>query len=404
MGSEGSPHRWDLWLTGAALAVALALVMLAAAADRAFEGRHALALEGRILGLAHRVEAELREAGPPAAEEILARALDEEATGLVVGLALVAANGVQFEVGASQPQPAAGAVTRDVNLFLGRVWRMATPGPGIGGHPGRRTLRITADPSALAQPTNERLLLPATALVGAGLVALSLLGGRLLMRRERAERGAAQRRRLEGLARAGAGLAHQLRTPLATIKGSCQLLLESAGGEAGERRLRGALEQSERMERLLGQLLDYARPPDPEPGSVELEAVARELEARDPRVTVELAAGLTARVDPEHLWQILDNLLANALAAGADGSAVEVSAAARGQRVELRIGDRGPGPGDDPESLFEPYLTRRADGTGLGLPIARALAEANGGTLVLAARAGGGAEAILSLPPAEAAP
>ncbi|MCP3956923.1 MAG: HAMP domain-containing histidine kinase [bacterium] len=392
-------RRWDLWLTAAGLAVAVALITLAAAADRAFGERHALALEGRILGLAHRVENQLRETGPAGAEEILARALREETSGLVVRLALEGSEGTQLEVGETEPGTA--VAVRDVDLYLGRVWRMSTPGAGMGGHPGRRVLRITADPSALAQPTTERLLLPATALVGGVLIALSLLGGRLLTRRELAEAGAAQRRKLEGLARAGAGLAHQLRTPLATIKGSCQLLLEGTSGDAGERRLRVALEQSERMERLLGQLLDYARPPEPEPAAVDLAAVARELEVRDPRVAADLAAGLAARVDPEHLRQILDNLVANALAVSPDDSTVEIGAAARDRSLDLRIGDRGPGPGNDPESLFEPYVTRRADGTGLGLPIARALAEANDGTLILTPRAGGGTDAVLSLPRAE---
>ena len=82
-------------------------------------------------------------------------------------------------------------------------------------------------------------------LAGVGLVALALLGGRLLVRHERAERSAAERRRYESLARAGAGLAHQLRTPIATIKGSCQLLLEDCPPER-RRRLGTVLEETER--------------------------------------------------------------------------------------------------------------------------------------------------------------
>ena len=64
----------------------------------------------------------------------------------------------------------------------------------------------------------------------------------------------------------------------------------------------------------------------------------------------------------------------------------------------LFVRDRGVGPGEDPEHLFEPYVSGRASGTGLGLPIARTLAEANGGTLRLSERAGGGCEAALTLP------
>ena len=64
------------------------------------------------------------------------------------------------------------------------------------------------------------------------------------------------------------------------------------------------------------------------------------------------------------------------------------------------MSDRGPGPGEDPEKLFEPYVTRRTDGTGLGLPIARALAEAGEGTLHLETGASGGCVAVLRLPAA----
>jgi signal transduction histidine kinase len=400
MVESGAFRRWDLWLTVTGLGVALALVLLAATADRAYEDRHALVLDGHFLALAHRVEAELRDGGPRVARDVLTRAVAEEKPGLVVALALVGARGVDVEV---EESSSAGPVeTREVDLYLGRKWRDATPSPGIEGHPGRRILRITTDPTVATQPLSERLLLPSTAATGLVVMALALLGGRLLMRRERVERSRAERRRMEGLARAGAGLAHQLRTPLATIKGSCQLLIESCE-EAGEGRLQVVLEQAERMERLLGKLLDYARPPRAEPAAVELGAAAGEVAAADPRVSVSVAPGLVTRFDPEHLRQILENLVENALAASPDGSPVDIQAHPRGGRIEVTVGDRGAGPGPDPETFFEPYLTRRPDGTGLGLPIARALAEAGGGRLELAPRPGGGTLAVLTLPRVEGA-
>ena len=71
--------------------------------------------------------------------------------------------------------------------------------------------------------------------------------------------------------------------------------------------------------------------------------------------------------------------------------------------VRIAVVDRGPGPGAAPERHFEPYVTARADGTGLGLPIARTLAEANGGSLTLHEAPGGGCEAVLLLPASGAA-
>ncbi len=414
-------RRLDLWLPAAGLVVASALVVLGAAATRALEDRHTVALDGRLLRLAQQVERELRESGPELADEVLGERLTG-AAGLAAGLAGLDATGQQLH----QAGHVSVRDTRDVDLHLGRFWHQGAGQPGAGfggtgpgagrlglgrqgGMPGRRVLRIAVDPAALGQAASERLLLPVTVFSGIVLAALSLLGGRLLTRQQHEQQTAAERRRLEVLARAGAGLAHQLRTPLATIKGSCQLLLEDAG-ETGGRRLQTAVSQAERMEKMLQRLLDYARPPGAEPAAVDLAAAARELAELDPRrLRPRVEPGLAAQVDPEHLHEILTNLADNALRAsgvpeeGPGNGTVEVTAAAAGRSVEIRVADRGGGPGDDPESLFEPYVTRRADGTGLGLPIARALAEANDGRLHLEARPGGGTAAVLRLPRAEVA-
>ncbi len=386
----GSVRRPDVWLPVAGMVVASALIVLGAAASRALEDRHAVALEGRTLRLAQQIERELREGGPAAVEDVLGQQF-AGATGLVVGLALLDnAGNLQARVGELPADE-----TWDVDLHLGRVWHGTVR--QRGGMSGRRVLRIAIDPAARGQAASERLLLPVTVFSGLVLAALSALGGRLLERQQREQQNLAMQRRLEGLARAGAGLAHQLRTPLATIKGSCQLLLER---HSDEQRLQAVVSQTERMETMLQQLLDYARPPAAEPAEVDLELAVRELANFDAeRVRPRVATGLEAWVDPEHLREILSNLIDNGLRVSDD--AVDVGAEAEGRGVEIRITDRGPGPGDDPESLFEPYVTRRADGTGLGLPIARSLAEANGGRLELVARLGGGTSAVLRLPRAE---
>ncbi len=386
-------RRPDVWLPIAGMVVATGLVVLGVAASRAHTDRHALALEGQALRLAQQIERQLRESGPEAAEVVLDQQLSGAAT-LATGLALLDfAGNVQQQVG-----ELSGAGTRDVELHLGRVWH-------VGALPGRRMLRITINPAAFGRASSERLLLPVTVFSGLLLAVLSALGGRLLAHQRREQQNAARRRRLEGLARAGAGLAHQLRTPLATIKGSCQLLLETEADASEEKggiaakRLQAVVSQTERMETLLQQLLDYARPPDAEPTAVDLGAVAHEIAEIDTqRVHPVADSGPMAWVDPEHLRAILDNLVDNALRLS-DGE-VEISAEAEGRSITIRVADRGPGPGDDPESLFEPYVTRRADGTGLGLPIARALAEANSGRLKLVHRPGGGTLAELQLPKA----
>lgn len=394
--------RWDLLLPAVALAVATLLVALAALAGYAFRDREALALDGRIFGLAHRVELALREQGEGEAERILEEVL-RAAGPEVRGVAVQDVDGVtRARSGDTDPR----LPVRRVDIFVGPQGARPGPGPrgsgprgsGPRGQRGRRTVVVHLDPRAASPPLSVRYLPHASVAVGLGLVVLAVLGGRLLVRQRREAAMEARTRRLEALGLAGAGLAHQLRNPLATIKGSCQLLEERLADPHLAERLRATVAQADRMDRMLATLLDFARPPQPEPRSLALGEVLGELERRHAALRVVGGKGLVVRADPEHVLQILENLAANALAAAPDDDAVEIAATRAGEVVEVRVRDRGPGPGDDPERLFQPYVTTRADGTGLGLPIARALAEANGGTLFLHEREGGGCAAVLTLP------
>lgn len=418
--SRSPAPRWDLILPVAALVVAVVLVVLGIVTRSARSERRALTLEGRLNRVAREVEVALREAAPDRAEEVLDRTLGSSGD-LLRGLVLMRPDG-RVQADAGEPT---GPGSLEVDLFLGPGGHGPEPlfgspgrGRGAGGGAGigrnRRVLRLVPTTDALRPPWAERLLLPVLVLAASGLVGLSVVGGRLLVRRQREVVLEAERQRLEGLARAGAGLAHQLRTPLATIQGTSQLLLERRAETDDAPSLRRILEQARRMDRLLGDLLDYARPTGAEPRAVAVGGVAAELAEVDPRLRSEVEPSLNVRADPEHLRQILVNLVDNALAAepgddsGTDPGPVELSArrvGPSGETVEITVADRGPGPGDDPERLFEPYVTGRADGTGLGLPIARALARANGGEVALAPRPGGGTVATLRLPgaPAETA-
>jgi signal transduction histidine kinase len=395
-GTETTRRRTRI-LVLAGLAVAIALVFLAATADHALRERHALTLAGRVITLAHETEAELRRVGPQGASAALAAALDRWHGDGVDGLALVDDTGVNARVGNDLPDGEAGPLSRTIHVYLGRGWKDVEPQGGIAGHAGQRLLRVTLSATALEPPVAERLLLPATTFAGLALVALAMFGGRQLVRSELAQRGAVERRRIEGLARAGAGLAHQLRTPLATIKGSAQLLLERSGCTGEERRLRSILEQIERMEGLLTHLLDYARPPAPEPSEVNLSSLLGDVTSLAPQIEIAMPRDLVAWADPDHLLAILGNLIDNARRVSPAATPIRIAGGESSGRVVVTVSDRGPGPGDNPEALFEPYSTGRADGTGLGLPIARALAEANGGTLELRTGDDGGAQAVLEL-------
>jgi len=247
-------------------------------------------------------------------------------------------------------------------------------------------------------PLPIRFLLPFSVVVGLGLFALAVLGGRLLIRQQHEAEVESDRRRLQALGRAGAGLAHQLRNPLATIKGSAQLLEEILKDHESRNRAGTIVTQADRMDRMLGTLLDFARPPAPEISTVDLCHALSELTRDVARVRVDVPASTTVDVDPDHLDHIVENLLSNALLHSPNDSIVEISGHTIGGQVEIQISDRGPGPGDEPEELFQPYVTHRPDGAGLGLTIARTLAEANGGRLTLVSRQDGGSTAVLILP------
>jgi signal transduction histidine kinase len=398
--------RWDLFLPLIAAGVAGMMMALAFLSLYAFRQREALALDGRIFGLAHDAELRLRESGREAPgkmlEEILAEGQPE-----VLGLVLSDPNGAVLATAGSETNDFG---SRTVDLFVGPGLRGGSepPGPpperwtrGQAAGPrgrGRLVLEFILDPSAGSPPWVIRLLLPAAIAVSVGLIGLAFLGGRLLVRQRYDALREAQQRRLEALARAGAGLAHQLRTPLATIKGSCQLMSEQLEQSPQRARLQTAINQAKRMERMLEMLLDFARPPAQQPQATEIPGLLQDVAAHRSRVQLGRIDEAIVNADPEHLAQIIDNLVDNAEAFSTTGEPVEIATILERDRIEIIVADRGPGPGPDPEELFQPYVTTRADGTGLGLAIARTLAEANNGNVTLRTREGGGCEAVLTLP------
>jgi len=389
-GTNVAGFRWNTMLPVVAASVGAMLVFLAALAGHAFRQREAMALEGRVLGLA---------TDP---QTILDQFWSETAAGSIHGLMLEDPQGTTL---AKVGETDLSSPPRMIDLFIGppgggrgRPWFGPPSGkPGQRGAHGRKQLLVFLDEHAGSPPLPVRLLLPASVIVAFSLLGLAVLGGRLLDRERLEVERRAKGRRLEALGRAGAGLAHQLRNPLATIKGTAQLLAEGSSSETDRRRADSIVTQSTRMDDMLGSLLDFARPPEAEPTDIDVVQIIDDLVAEDPTIRIDVEPGLKVRVDPGHLEHILENLLSNARAHRPENSPIEISGRPEGETVTITVSDRGPGPGDEPEELFQPYVTRRPDGAGLGLTIARTLAEANGGALTLEPRPGGGATATLIL-------
>jgi signal transduction histidine kinase len=195
-------------------------------------------------------------------------------------------------------------------------------------------------------------------------------------------------RQAEALAQIGAlsaGVAHELRNPLAGISGAIQVIAGSL--DDGDRRraiMDKVLGQITRLNRMVSDLLAFARPREVALGPVDLaeqaESVADVLRSGHPGAVVTVAGQGAAWADADHVHRVLLNLAENGLQAqGGEGRV----------HFEVRPGtvcvaDDGPGvPVDVAERVFEPFFTTRTQGTGLGLAICRSSAEAMGGRLVL---------------------
>ncbi len=209
-------------------------------------------------------------------------------------------------------------------------------------------------------------------------------------------------------------LAHELKNPLANIKGLAVLVSRDVQGK-GVERLEVLQGEVGRMEEILQSFLTFSRPLSPLlQEEVELAELCESVKtlhegmAHARGVALEVDASSAPRIscDPRKVKQVLINLIQNALEASPAGAAVEL-AVSRGPEGGARIEVRDRGPGIPPElraHLFEPGSTTKERGSGLGLALARALARQHGGELSLEDREGVGCVAVLTLPVKPALP
>jgi two-component system, OmpR family, sensor histidine kinase KdpD len=214
---------------------------------------------------------------------------------------------------------------------------------------------------------------------------------------------------------------HDLRTPLASIKASVTSLLDEGVHDRAQERelLQTVLEETDRLNRLVGNIVDLARVrsgalvPAKELGSVEevLESVLHRLGARLSRVSVRtlMRPNLPdVMMDPVQIDQVLTNLLENAVAFSPPAGHVQVVAAPWRDGVRITVSDQGPGvPAEERERVFEAFYRGASSsgrsGSGLGLAIARAIVLAHGGRIRIEGSPSGGAAVVVELP-ADAAP
>lgn len=209
-------------------------------------------------------------------------------------------------------------------------------------------------------------------------------GGQLVLANERA----LVAERFAILGRIATGLAHEIRNPLGSIAGSVEMLREAPGLSEDDRRLCDIIQrEAARLNHLVTDMMDLARPRAPDPRPVDVAALAREvvaLAARSERsgsgdvsVSYEGPPGAVhATCDPAQMRQVLWNLVRNAVQASAAGATVTVAIAEEGDRVRMSVADEGPGiAADVAERLFDAFYTTRTEGAGIGLAVVRRIVD-----------------------------
>ncbi len=226
----------------------------------------------------------------------------------------------------------------------------------------------------------------------------------------RFQREAAQRERLSSLGRLSTVIAHEVRNPLMIIKGSLRTLMRGGATTVDVNDAAADIdEEVARLDRLVHDVLDFARPIRFDCDPVDINGVCEDAikavsSGSGARPAYRAGPHLPAIVtDRERVRTVLINLLTNAQHAVAGlepprtGSVV-MAATAAGHRIVITVADNGPGIApDDAPRIFDPYFTTRRGGTGLGLAISRNIVEGLGGTLTVTSRPGEGTEFRLEL-------
>lgn len=211
-------------------------------------------------------------------------------------------------------------------------------------------------------------------------------------------------RRLAALGELAASLAHEIRNPLGAVSGSVQMLTAQPDLGEEQRVLFGIISRElKRMERLVGDVLDYARPRSQQQqqqrNSADVGKLLREIlqvarlseEIADRQTDLSVEEGLFACVDIGQIRQVLWNLLRNAAQATKPGDTIHVSARGEPDAIVIEVADSGAGISDeDRDKVFDPFFTTRERGLGLGLAVCHRIITEHRGEIRAEARAEGG--------------
>ena len=223
----------------------------------------------------------------------------------------------------------------------------------------------------------------------------------------------AQTDRLASVGKLAAGLAHEIKNPLAGIQGALEIMRQDLEKESDRELCGEMLRELKRVDETMQSLLSSAKPSPPRRRPTDLKRLLEDLRRlmapglgrRRVTLEIEVPAGeIEARVDPGKIRQVLINLVNNAAEAMSDGGRINlrVGPFPDGAGAILAVEDDGPGiPTESIKRIFDPFFTTKFSGTGLGLAIARTLVEQHGGTLQFETEPGEGTTFFILLPAGE---
>ena len=377
--------------------IAAALVATVLSTRSNVNDAFAAARDGQAFAVQQTVRGDLADLGMRPTAEDLATILKDHAKDGLRYLAIVDGSGrVELSAGTAQLESAgrigrgpmqiqrSGARVRlDARLQIRRAWG-----------PGRGNVGLAME---IESPQAAELRSAATRTLAIGLLAALVLLGlaaflvRLDLRRREQDRVRERERRLASLGEMSAVLAHEIRNPLASLKGNAQLLAASIEGDKPKAKAQRVVDEAVRLEKLTQDLLAFVRNGELARTAAEPAAIVRDIVDADLS-----AAPKTWSLDVQRMREVITNLVDNGKAAGGP---VEVRMSEQGRRLVIEVRDHGPGvPAADRDKIFEPFFTGKTQGTGLGLAITRRIVELHRGTITVDDAPDGGALFRIEIP------
>jgi len=226
--------------------------------------------------------------------------------------------------------------------------------------------------------------------------------------RNQAQRQVERSQKLSLVGQVAAGVAHEIKNPLASIKGAADILTDNDTSPEAREEFKGILHREvRRIDSTVSEFLEFARPREARLERMNLSEVVhqtiRQVQVQAQQMGVSISSDIQGDVfldaDSEKIHQMTLNLLLNAVQACASGSDVSVHIGMDAHAANVTVRDQGQGIEEaDREHIFEPFYTTRPSGTGLGLAVVRAIVEAHSGDITVSSSPGSGTTVSVTLP------